>query len=142
MISPTACGALFSARTTPHPSQNLVEPWWNSWNLTPGPPRTTPEPIWAETPKLSAGGKKKKASQVLGVHFVEPMSRRHNRQVLGAHHTHTKSKTKKMPASEGDTGARLESESERKRAKFLRQDLLERIWREEKKHGRGHCLCV
>ena len=29
----------------------LVEPWWN---LTSGPPRTTPEPIWAETPKLSA----------------------------------------------------------------------------------------
>ena len=49
MISPTACGALFSARTTPRPSQNLVEPSWNgggtlvepSWNLTPGPPRTT-----------------------------------------------------------------------------------------------------
>ena len=31
-------------------------------NLTSGPPQTTPEPIWAETPKLSAvgGGKKKK----------------------------------------------------------------------------------
>ena len=28
----------------------LVEP---SWNLTSGPPQTTPEPIWAETPKLS-----------------------------------------------------------------------------------------
>ena len=28
-ISPKACGALFSARTTlPEPSQNLVEPWW------------------------------------------------------------------------------------------------------------------
>ena len=39
--------------------------WWNSggipWNLTSGPPRTTPEPIWAETPKLSAVGEKKKA---------------------------------------------------------------------------------
>ena len=42
----------------------LVEPSWNpggtlvepSWNLTSGPPRTTPEPIWAETPKLSAVG--------------------------------------------------------------------------------------
>ena len=75
MISPTECGSLFSARTTPQPSQNLVEPswnprgtlvepWWNpggtlvelSWNLTAGPPRTTPEPIWAETPKLSAVG--------------------------------------------------------------------------------------
>ena len=68
MISPTACGALFSARTTPQPSQNLVEPSWNpgeilvepSWNLTSGPPRTTPEPIWAETPKLAAVGEKEK----------------------------------------------------------------------------------
>ena len=35
-----------------------VEP---SWNLTSRPPRTTPEPTWAETLKLSAvGGKKKK----------------------------------------------------------------------------------
>ena len=41
--------------------KSLVEPWWDpggtlvepSWNLTSGPPRT-PEPIWAETPKLSA----------------------------------------------------------------------------------------
>ena len=58
MISPTACGALFSARTTPtsrNPGGTLVEP---SWNLTSGPPRTTPEPIWAETPKLSAVGEK------------------------------------------------------------------------------------
>ena len=49
-------------QTTPQPSQNLVELWWNpgepSWNLTSAPPRTTPEPIWAETPKLSADGKK------------------------------------------------------------------------------------
>ena len=59
-------GALIlSARTTSQPSQNLVEPswnpggtlvepWWNprSWNLTSGPPRTTPEPIWAETPSV------------------------------------------------------------------------------------------
>ena len=66
MTSPTACGALFSARTT---SQNLVEPWWNvggtlvepSWNLTSGPPRTTPEPISAETSKLSAAGVKNTA---------------------------------------------------------------------------------
>ena len=63
MISPTAWGA----RTTPQPSQNLVEPSWNprrtmlepSWNLTSGPPRTIPEPIWAETPKaFSCWGKK------------------------------------------------------------------------------------
>ena len=29
VISPTACRAFFSARTTPQPSQNLVEPRWN-----------------------------------------------------------------------------------------------------------------
>ena len=29
------------------PGGSLVEPWWN---LASGPPRTTPEPIWAETP--------------------------------------------------------------------------------------------
>ena len=29
-----------------------------SWNLTSGLPRTTPEPIWAQTPKLSAVGEK------------------------------------------------------------------------------------
>ena len=39
VISPTACGALFSARTTPQPSQNLVEPWWN-------PSGTAVEPWW------------------------------------------------------------------------------------------------
>ena len=59
---PTAHGALFSARTTLQVSRNLggwnprgthIEP---SWNLTSGPLRTTPEPIWAETPKLSAVG--------------------------------------------------------------------------------------
>ena len=67
-------------QTTP-PLQNLVEPWWNPggtmvepwwnpggtlveplvepwWNLSSGSPRTTPEPIWAETPKLSAVGEK------------------------------------------------------------------------------------
>ena len=43
-----------------------MELWWNprgtlvepSWNLPAGPPRTIPEPIWAETPKLSAVGEK------------------------------------------------------------------------------------
>ena len=40
MISPTAFGSLFTTRTTPQPSQN------------------TPEPLWAETPKLSAVGEK------------------------------------------------------------------------------------
>ena len=41
--------------SNPQPSKKLVEPWWN---LSSGSPRTTPEPIWAETPKLSAVGEK------------------------------------------------------------------------------------
>ena len=46
VISPTACGALFSARTTLQPSQNLVEPSWNPGgtlvepHLRAGPPRS------------------------------------------------------------------------------------------------------
>ena len=44
VISPKACGALFSARTTPQPSQNLVEPWCNPRGTlpqgSPGPPRS------------------------------------------------------------------------------------------------------
>ena len=50
------------------PRGTLVEPWWNpggtlvepSWNPrgTLPQPRTTPEPIWAETPKLPAVGEK------------------------------------------------------------------------------------
>ena len=40
-----------------NPGGTLVQPWWN---LTSGPPRTTPEPIWAETPKLSAVGEQSK----------------------------------------------------------------------------------
>ena len=86
VISPTAYGALFSARTTPQPWQNLGEPWWNPggtlvapwwnpsgtlvepwWNprgtFTSGPPRTTPEPICAETPKLAAVGGKNTTTQ-------------------------------------------------------------------------------
>ena len=59
VISPTAVLVLVLApprslrRTSWNPGGSLVEPWWN---LTSGPPRTTPEPIWAETPKLSAVG--------------------------------------------------------------------------------------
>ena len=39
------------------------------WNLTSGPPRTIPEPILAETPKLSAVGEKRtpNGNQPLGV---------------------------------------------------------------------------
>ena len=48
VLSPTACGALFSARTTPQPLWNpggtLVEPWWNPRGTLPqgrpGPPRS------------------------------------------------------------------------------------------------------
>ena len=48
----------------------LVEPWWS---LTSGPPRTTPEPIWAETPKLSAVGEKNK-QRSKQTHQFEPAS--------------------------------------------------------------------
>ena len=34
-----------------------------SWNLTSGPPRTTPEPTCAETPKISADGEKRPNKQ-------------------------------------------------------------------------------
>ena len=56
MISPTACGALFSARTTPQPSETFVEP---SWNLSSGPDHPGAYLIWAETPKLPAVGEKR-----------------------------------------------------------------------------------
>ena len=59
VISPAACGALFQCSHHPaslaEPRGTLVEP---SWNLASGSPRTTPEPIWAETPKFSAVGEK------------------------------------------------------------------------------------
>ena len=61
--SPTACGALCSARTTPQPSQNLAEPSWNPGGTLVEPCLRAapdhPEPIWAETPKRSAVGKTK-----------------------------------------------------------------------------------
>ena len=50
MISPTAYGDAALAE----PRGTLVEPCGTLWNLASGPPRTTPEPIWAETPKFSA----------------------------------------------------------------------------------------
>ena len=52
-----------------NPGGTLVEPWWNPalvepwWNLSSGSPRTTPEPIWAETPKLSAVGGKRRCGR-------------------------------------------------------------------------------
>ena len=77
-------------QTTPQPLQNLVEPWWKPrrwwnpggtlvepwwnpggtlvepwWNLSSGSPQTTPEPIWAETPKLSAAGEKEEQKRML-----------------------------------------------------------------------------
>ena len=53
VISPTACCALFSARTTPQPSQNLADRTFvEPWNLT----SAAPDPgAWAEIPKLAAG---------------------------------------------------------------------------------------
>ena len=57
VISPTACGALFSARTTPQPSQNLEEPWWSPGGTLPqgrpGPPRSL---SGLRPPNLSAVG--------------------------------------------------------------------------------------
>ena len=62
-----------------NPGGTLVERWWNPggtlveplvepwWNLSSGSPRTTPEPIWAETPKLSAVGEKHHSSYHTGV---------------------------------------------------------------------------
>ena len=66
MISPAACGVLFSARTTPHhpaalaePRGTLVEPWWNPggtlvepwWN----PGGTLVEPWWNPRGTLAQG---------------------------------------------------------------------------------------
>ena len=47
--------SLAECRGTWNPGGTPVERWWN---LTSGLPRTTPEPIWAETPKLPAVGEK------------------------------------------------------------------------------------
>ena len=45
-----------------NPGAALVEPWWNPGGTLVEPwlrvARTTPEPIWAKTPKLSAVGEK------------------------------------------------------------------------------------
>ena len=61
-----ACGALFSARTTPQPSQNLVEPWWN-------PGATLVEPWWnpggtlvEPWPPQSLSGLRPQSFQLLG----------------------------------------------------------------------------
>ena len=48
VISPTACGALFSACTTPQPSENLVEPLWS-------PDGTLVEPWWNPRGTLPQG---------------------------------------------------------------------------------------
>ena len=56
VVSPTACGALFSARTTPQPSQIRVEPSWNPGGTLVEPWWNPPELIWAETPKLKISG--------------------------------------------------------------------------------------
>ena len=38
----------------------LVKLWWTLVEPCLRPPRTTPEPIWAETPKLSAVGERRR----------------------------------------------------------------------------------
>ena len=54
-------------RTSRDPCGTVVEP---SWNLTSDPPRTTAEPIWAETPKLSAVGEQRQQNRKKGVHSL------------------------------------------------------------------------
>ena len=78
VISPAACGALFSACTTHfaalaswNPGGTLVEPWWNPGGTLVEPylraaPDHPKEPIWAETPRLSAVGEKQKNEDCLG----------------------------------------------------------------------------
>ena len=80
VISPTECGALFSARTTPQPSQNLVEPWWNpggtlvepSWN-----PRGT-LPQGRTVPPWSLSGLRPQSFQLLGKNCL-PLVRKGSR---------------------------------------------------------------
>ena len=56
-------------QTTPEPPRSPRR-WWNPGGTLVEPylraPRTTPEPIWAETPKLSAVGGKKRIEPFLG----------------------------------------------------------------------------
>ena len=58
MISPTDCGALCSARTTPQPSQSLVEPLWNPgepwWNPRGTLPQDRPGAYLGRDPKASS----------------------------------------------------------------------------------------
>ena len=57
----------------------LVEPWWNRVEPYLRQPRTTPEPIWAETPKLSAVGEKQgRAVELSTLETSLPTSSSHN----------------------------------------------------------------
>ena len=66
VISRTACGELFwpsqNFVESSNPDGTLVEPSWNPRGTLVEPylgaAQTTPEPIWAQTPKLSAVGEK------------------------------------------------------------------------------------
>ena len=104
--------------TTPQTSQNLVEPGGTLveplWNLISGPPQTTPEPIWAETPKLSAVGKKKQTtnqptnqptSQRKQASRDEPSSQPTNKRAKQAKQHKNKNKNKnKKPSFHGGVG--------------------------------------
>ena len=62
--------------------KTLVEPWWN---LTPGPPRTTPQPIWAGlTPKLSAVGEQGNPFWGLG-HLFSGATEKNRGKGIGAY---------------------------------------------------------
>ena len=64
MISPTACGALFSARTTPQPWQNLVESWWSPGGTLADPRGTLPQ--GRPGPPRSLSGLRPQSFQLLG----------------------------------------------------------------------------
>ena len=75
MISPTACGALFSARPTPQSLQNLVEPWWNPGGTLVQPwcnPRGT-LPQGRPGPPRSLSGLRPQSFQLFGKKLGAPV---------------------------------------------------------------------
>ena len=139
---------LFRNRSPPQQKRergNLVKPWWNpggpwwmesAWNLASGLPRTTPERIWAETPKLSAvggqkqsnkrtqtnntpcGGKHRTSSELCRDREAVHLHCRHRHRCLGGRLRH--------PSGNGSGGrvGRLELGAPRGFWGFLRQNLM------------------
>ena len=69
------------------------------WNLTSGPPRTTPEPIWAETPKLSAVGKRTEPTKGLLFLYQPLCSFMLGRSILIPTHSHIHKEQRSKTAS-------------------------------------------